>query len=190
MFSIVAERGSENKEIEKERERQGERHRERDRETERQTALNMSTLTRHKDYPNKRNKPITSRPRTRWWSVEERLLGSLQSMRVSDSHAFAGLGIDRNSELPEKEQFLLCAAEFPGLRACHRSSPFPTASDWYCCLSSGWKWTAEALGNSFCTLAGWTPGHPRMASQTALWMTWIRDSSSDPVLLSSALIGL
>jgi hypothetical protein len=65
MFSIVAERGSENKEIEKERERQGERHRERDRETERQTALNMSTLTRHKDYPNKRNKPITSRPRTR-----------------------------------------------------------------------------------------------------------------------------
>lgn len=111
-------------------------------------------------------------------------------MRASDSHAFSGLGMDRSSEPPGKEQFLLYAAECPGFLGCHGSSPFPTASDWYCCLSSGWKWTSEALGNLFYTLASWAPGHPCMTSQTALWMTWICDSSSDPVLLSSALIGL
>lgn len=61
----VEKEGGKKGERKEEGNRFGSKGEERDRETERQTALNMSTLTRHKDYPNKRNKPITSRPRTR-----------------------------------------------------------------------------------------------------------------------------
>lgn len=45
---------------------------------------------------------------------------SLPSVRDSDSYAFTGLGIDRNRELPEKEQALLCVgskAEYPASSA-------------------------------------------------------------------------
>lgn len=114
-------------------------------------------------------------------------------MRASKSHARSGLGTDRNTGSLQKGNGLLCAdsaAEVPGFIGCHHSGPFPTASDWYCCLGSGWKWTSEALGNLFYALSGWAPGHPCTTAQTALWTTWFHDRSSDPVLLSSALIGL
>lgn len=50
---------------------------------------------------------------------------SLPSVRDSDSYAFTGLGIDRNRELPEKEQALLCV----GSTAESQASSAVTAPD-------------------------------------------------------------
>lgn len=50
---------------------------------------------------------------------------SLPSMRDSDSYAFTGLGIDKNLELPAKEQALLCV----GSTAESQASSAATAPD-------------------------------------------------------------
>lgn len=50
---------------------------------------------------------------------------SLPSMRDPDSEAFTGLGIDKNRELPKKEQALLCV----GSKAESQASSAVTAPD-------------------------------------------------------------
>lgn len=110
-------------------------------------------------------------------------------MRVSASHAFSGMPYLSDRNRKGTVLALCCRVRSLASYAVTAPVPFlPLVIDTAVSAQAG----SGLLGlwAIYSMLAGWAPGHPCTTSQTALWMTWIRDSSSDPVLLFSALIGL